>query len=296
MSAAPTVLVTGAGGFVGRQVVAALRSRGDDVVAIEHRWRDIDEVSRALAGRIPASCVHLGWYARPSDYLTSVEGNRRSLDASVDLVALLGRAGCEHLVVAGTCAEYGPGDADLVETDPIAPWSVYGAAKASFHLLLDSSLRPDGLTVAWARLFNLTGPGEDRDRLLPMVTRSFLAGRAVDLSDGEQVRDFLDVSDVASALASLAGRRAEGTFNVCSGTGTSLRSLIGAIAARLDASDLARFGARPRGLHDHDRVVGDSRRLRATGWSPTHDLDGTISRLVDHWTSVEHRAPTPEGV
>src|SRR6185436_4976208 len=132
--------------------------------------------------------IHLGWYAHPSDYLTAVGPNLRSLDASLELVELLGRRSCRRLVVAGSSAEYGPSSGPLHEDDPIEPWSVYGAAKASLQLLLASSLCPPGLQVTWARLFNLTGPGEHPDRLVPMVVRSLLAGAPVDLSPGEQQR------------------------------------------------------------------------------------------------------------
>ena len=108
------------------------------------------------------------------------------------------------------------------------PRSVYGASKASFHLLLDSSWRPPSLAVTWARLFNLTGAGEHPDRLLPTVVRGLLAGRSVDLSPGDQLRDYLDVDDVADALVHLASAGVDGAVNVCSGRATSLRELLGA--------------------------------------------------------------------
>ena len=101
-------------------------------------------------------------------------------------------------------AEYAPSSRALTEDDPVQPWSVYGAAKAALCTLLASSWRPAGLAVAWARLFNVTGPGESPERLLPTVARSILTGDAIDLSPGDQVRDFLDVRDVASALVALS--------------------------------------------------------------------------------------------
>jgi nucleoside-diphosphate-sugar epimerase len=287
------VLVTGAGGFIGREVVGAVRRSGHDVVAIEHRWAAIEEVDEALSGRAPTWCAHLGWYADPGDYLTSVDGNRRSLADSLDLVALLGRIGCDHVVVTGSCAEYAPASVDLTETAEVAPWSAYGAAKAALHLLLGSSLRPTGLTVTWARLFNLTGPGEHPARLVPSVVRSLLEDRPMDLTTGEQVRDFLDVTDVAAALVALGERRVDGVVNVCSGTGVELRDLLRRVGARLGREDLLHFGARLRGLHDADRTVGDNARLRATtGWSRSIDTERMIDRLVDHW-SIHPSQPHP---
>jgi nucleoside-diphosphate-sugar epimerase len=215
------------------------------------------------------------------------------LTDSLDLVALLGRIGCPHLVVAGSCAEYAPSSLDLTETAEVAPWSAYGAAKASLQLLLASSLRPAALTVSWARLFNVIGPGEHPARLLPSVVRSLVDGRPIALTSGEQERDFLDVADVAAALVSLGDSRVHGVVNVCSGTGVRLRDLLRDVAARVGGEDLLRFGAVPRGPHDADRTVGDSSRLRAgTDWSRSIDAHQMISRLIDHW-SIHVREPHP---
>lgn len=203
MTGAPSVLVTGARGFVGRRVVAELESRGIDPIRVDHAWATIDELADLVGDRRVDRAVHLGWYADPSDYLTAVGPNRRSLDASLELVEVLGVRGCRTLVVAGSCAEYRPSDNPLRETDPIGPWSVYGAAKAALQVLLASSLRPASMRVTWARLFNITGAGEHPDRLIPTVVRAVTSGHPVDLSPGDQTRDFLDVDDVAGALVHL---------------------------------------------------------------------------------------------
>jgi nucleoside-diphosphate-sugar epimerase len=148
--------------------------------------------------------------------------------------------------------------------------------------LVDGSWRPAGLGVAWARLFNLTGPGEDPRRLVPMVVRSLLDGKPVSLSAGAQVRDFLDVADVAAALVALSDAGAEGSFNVCSGEALSLRELLGAVGERVGRVDLLRFGERPYGEHDPPMVVGINRRLRAaTHWQRRYDRDTMIDRVID---------------
>ena len=278
------MLVTGAAGFIGRRVVRRLRDEGRPVVAVEHRFDDEADLDRVVGRSAVSACIHLGWYADPGDYLVDVDGNLRSLRSSCSLVAWLGRRGVGHLVAVGSSAEYGVSDDAHDEAECPDPWSIYGAAKAAFHQLLRSSMRPDAMAVAWARVFNVTGPDEPPERLIPWVTRSLLAGTAVDLSPGAQVRDYLDVDDVASALTALSSTRAEGTFNVCSGRGVVLRDLLGGVADRLGRPDLLRFGARPYGDHDPAIVVGSAARLRAaTGWSPVHDTDAMIDRVVSYW-------------
>jgi nucleoside-diphosphate-sugar epimerase len=281
-----SVVVTGARGFIGREVVRQLRSSGSDVIEVHHAWGDAAELDRFVGDAIIDSCIHLGWYAEPSDYLINVRRNLQSLESSCVLVEWLEARGASHLVVAGSCAEYRESATAHDERDCPGPWSTYGAAKVALWYLLGSSFRPSGLTVAWARIFNVTGPGEHPDRLMPYVARRVSEGHRVPLSPGAQVRDYLDVEDVASALIALSRNRADGTFNVCSGVGVSLRSLLVLVAEGLGAAELLDFGARPYGQHDAMSVVGTNSALQqATGWTPSFDVVAIATRVVEQWRS-----------
>lgn len=281
------VLVTGAGGFIGRHVVAVLAAEVDtEVVPVEHRWSDIGQVIAAVGAGGVDRCLHLGWYASPRDYLTNAERNLESLRESIELVDWLARAGCRHVTIAGSCAEYAEANHLVHEDDEIAPWSVYGASKAALRLLLSSSLLPAGMSVAWARLFNLTGPGEHPDRLLPVATCALLDGREVALSPGEQRRDFLDVADVAMALTELSRVGAVGAFNVCSSDPVQLRELITQIGEAIGRPELLRFGERAYGEHDPMLVAGINGRLREkTDWEPMFTREQMIQRMIEYWRS-----------
>jgi len=290
MSAADRlVLVTGSTGFIGTQVVNLLRARGEEVVELRHRWNGLDELRCQTVG--VTDCIHLGWYADPRDYLSSVAENRASFDASLELLHALATCGCRSLVVAGSQAEYAQSDQLLTETGPIAPWSVYGALKASFRLVATSSAAPPTLGVAWARLFNVVGPGEHPGRLVPAAACALLDGRPMDLSPGDQVRDYIDIDDAATALVHLHRERSVGTFNVSTGEGTTLRALLSGLAERLGRPELLRFGARPYGDHDPLRSVGTNARLVGTGWARQHPVEGMLDRIASYWSSQPRSGP-----
>jgi len=287
-----TVLVTGGAGFIGRAVLRRLAERGETPVVLAHRWRGLKGLESLLPAGGVDGCIHLGWYADNRDYLVNVAENRRSLQDSLDLVEFLGERGCESLVVAGTSAEYATSDRVHSEEAQVAPWSVYGAAKASLHQFLRSSLAPAEMVVSWARIFNVTGPGEDSNRLLPYVARSVMAGREVPLTAGTQVRDFLHVDDVADGLVQLLYAARPGAYNVSSGQGTPLSQVLTDLAQALGDPALLKFGERRRGEHDPDRVVGSNAALRGLGWRPRHDLTQTIGSVAEYWRAETQSAPT----
>lgn len=287
------VLVTGAAGFIGSHVVRALLQDGHETVALVRResplWR-LEEVRSSIqivesAGAVkPDACIHLAWYAVPGKYLDAGPENVESLAASLRLLDELAAAGCRHVVMAGTCAEYDTDPPVLREDGPTRPATVYAACKLACGLIGAIRASALGVGFSWARLFYLYGPYEDGRRLVPALINALLDGREFPATAGSQVRDYLHVEDVARGLCALAAAGAAGTFNVCSGEPATMAALIGEAARIVGRPGLVRFGAlAPRGW-EPPTILGDSSRLRAaTGWAPRHSLTEGLTATVDWW-------------
>jgi dTDP-6-deoxy-L-talose 4-dehydrogenase (NAD+) len=279
-------LVTGAGGFIGRHVVSQLRSVGVEVVSIEHAWQSRAQVDSLIGTSSVACCIHLGWYANPDDYLSSQLGNLRSLRSSIELLGALMSRGCEHLTVAGTSAEYSPSEFRLTESDSVEQVTPYAGAKAALRDLTAELSRSNVLSTAWCRIFNVTGPGEHPDRFVPLVTRALLRGLPIDLTDGNQERDFLDVRDVAAALVAVSRARLSCPVNVCSGEGVRLKDMVSDMASRCGSLKLLHFGTLTRSSGDPDIVVGDNARLvNESGWRPSRSRSQMLDDVVQYWRS-----------
>jgi nucleoside-diphosphate-sugar epimerase len=279
-------LVTGAAGFIGRHVVSQLRSAGVEVVSIEHAWHSRVQVESLLGTSAIRRCIHLGWYANPADYLSAEVANSRSLRSSIELLGVLMSRGCEHLTVAGTSAEYRPRAFALSEAEDVEEATSYAHAKATLRDLTAELSRLNVLPTAWCRIFNVAGPGEHPDRLLPLVARALLGGSPLALTDGTQVRDFLDVRDVAAAFVAASGARLLGPINVCSGEGVRLKDLISELASRCGSLELLHFGERTRRPGDPDMVVGDNTRLvNEAGWRPSKSRSQMLDDVVQYWRS-----------
>ena len=210
-----------------------------------------------------------GLVRRPEDYLTSRE-NLRSLAATNVLVAAALDAGCRRIVGRGNLPRVRPLGAPPREADPTSPSELYSTCKHAARLVSERLAAAAGASFAWARVFHLHGPGEDRPPAGPDGGRQASPGKPIELTPGDQVRDYLRVEDVADAVAHLAISEATGTVNVCSGVPVRLRDLLLSVAGVVGRPDLLRFGAIPCRTGERMCIVGVPGTLRSLGWSPRH--------------------------
>ena len=274
MSNQPTVIVTGADGFVGSQVVRRLLARGRPPVIVRRssagcRPQDADlagirttkdlfgaddqELGRLLAGS--DVLIHCAWFTNPQTYLASIE-NLQCLIGTIRLCKAFIAAGGRKFVGVGTCSEYEPSLRAIDVSAPLRPSTLYAACKASTFLTLDALLGDAGCHFSWCRLFYLFGEGEHPDRLTPHLHAQLSKGCSADLTDGSQTRDFLDVHIAGQMIADLALSAFVGPANICSGIGRTVRDHAEAIADKYGRRDLLRFGARPIKQFDPPVVVG----------------------------------------
>jgi nucleoside-diphosphate-sugar epimerase len=299
------VLLTGAPGFIGAAVARRLVREGCQVFAPvrpeSNLWRiqdivdsiqvlpcdllDPDQVRGCLEKSQPEVCFHLAWYAEPGKYLTSPL-NLRHLSASLKLAESLAENGCKRLVVAGSCAEYNSELGYLSENSPTAPGTLYAASKLALNLTLEKLAPQLDLQVSWGRIFYVYGPCEDERRFIPAVISSVLRGEATKLTPGGQVRDYLHIEDVASAMWAIAQKNLDGITNIGSGVPVTNREVAIKIGNILKRPELVRFGDLPYRPGDPMFVCADTRRLREqTGWQPGFDLEQGLINTIDWWKS-----------
>lgn len=270
-----TIMLTGATGFVGRQVLRALADRGARVRPVvrkgkEERLAGAAGLERVVvtpdlfaesAGWWSAACagvdtvIHAAWYSEPGKYLQSV-ANVDCLSGTLHLAKGAADAGVRRWVGVGTCFEYDVGAGVLSVDTPLMPLTPYAWAKAASFVALSRWLPEHGVEFAWCRLFYLYGEGEDARRLVPYLRQRLSSGEPAELTHGNQIRDFLDVRDAGVMIAEAALGAVQGPVNVCSGRPVTVRQLAETIADEYGRRDLLRFGARRDNLVDPPCVVG----------------------------------------
>jgi len=269
------VLMTGATGFVGRQILKVLVERGFFVKVLIREPSRLDSnqnlknveicVINDVFNTPPEQLnqlvsgfnlmIHAAWNVEPKSYLTSSK-NIDSLKGTLDLARAFFDSGGQKFVGIGTCAEYDLTSNDIDTCTPLMPKSLYAACKLSVFQVISEISRLLDKDFVWCRLFYLFGEGEQQHRLVPYIRRQLEAGEEVLLSQGDQIRDFLNVRTAAESIVKVALGRKSGVENICSGVGITVRDLAESIADEYGRRDLLRFGARPDNLFDPPRIVG----------------------------------------
>lgn len=238
------VLVTGATGFVGQHVIPQLLERGYEVTAVARNetvarnfsWFnrvdfvacDIHDPNDCPVGRFGQleSIVHLAWPGLPN--YRALSHFEENLLADYRFLKRMLEGGGAHLLITGTCFEYGLQSGPLSENMPTAPNNPYALAKDTLRKFLHFAQQQNDFTLQWARLFYMYGPGQNKNSLLAQLDRAIDNGESVfNMSGGEQLRDYLSVETVASRLVTLLEYpNWNGVVNICSGDPISVRHLV----------------------------------------------------------------------
>ena len=268
-------LLTGASGFVGRQVLKALAEKNIKVRAVVRDGKQLELANQECVESIVVTndlftedanwwanvcigvdtIIHVAWYVEPGNYLQS-DKNIDCLIGTLQLAKGAAHAGVKRFIGTGTCFEYDLTGGLLSINTELKPLTPYAATKAAAFTALSKCLPKYGIEFAWCRLFYLYGEGEDERRLVSYLRSKLAAGEPAQLTNGNQVRDFLDVREAGKMIVEISLGNQEGPVNVCSGIPVTVRQLSQRIAKEYDRLDLLQFGARLENMIDPPYVVG----------------------------------------
>ncbi|HEY9731625.1 MAG TPA: NAD-dependent epimerase/dehydratase [Drouetiella sp.] len=297
MKRSAKILVTGASGFIGREVTRRLCRRGYEVHAVARSpgiiedaiWHPVDlfdmsAVNGLLEEVRPSHLIHFAWVTEPGRFWNSPE-NHRWERATQDLFDSFANRGGKRFIGAGSCAEYEWTGKPCLETAAGGiPATLYGQAKLATFSWVEARALQCGVSSAWGRIFWLYGPHEHRQRLIPHVITGVLQRRPVDCSSGEQLRDFLHVDDVAEAFVRLLESDVKGAVNIASGNAVPVKEIISRIAQCLGGQQLIRFGAIPSNSSEPLVVCGDVSRLKEeVGFIPEISLATGLESTISWW-------------
>lgn len=296
------VLVTGATGFIGSHLVRRLVGIGCEVVAMtrpsSNLWRIKDTLSQVkivkadmdklVVGNLESGLkgvevvYHLAAAGVDQCRQDAMSIFRTNVMGTVQLLRLAHSLKTIRFIYCGSCFEYGPGSRLREDVLP-RPQSEYGASKVAAWSIVHAFSRQYGLPTVTLRPFTVYGPFEAKQRLVPYTIVKALQGSTIDLTGGEQSRDFVFVEDVIEALLEAAAApEAPGcTMNVCTGVATLVKDLVNTLVELIGNGAAPRFGTIPYRDTEMRTLSGDPGKARQIlGWAARTPLHDGLGRTV----------------
>jgi GDP-4-dehydro-6-deoxy-D-mannose reductase len=294
------ILITGATGFVGRHLTAALASRfpAATLFTREMNIADASEVATAVAAIVPDVCLHL---AAISTNAMATPDETHAWDVNLHGTLHLARAILQHspacrMLFVSSADAYGGSfryGSKLNESAPLAPLSLYAATKAAADLALGAMVE-QGLRVVRLRPCNHTGPGQSSALVVAAFARQVARIEAglqqplIEVGNLEPRRDFLDVRDVCDAYVACVAQRESITpgtiFNLASGEARRVGDVLDALLATAGIKAEIRVDPMRTRTTDVKMAWCDAARARATlGWAPNTPWRQTLRDVLDDW-------------
>jgi UDP-glucuronate decarboxylase len=287
------IVVTGCTGFIGSYCLDLLKKKNYDIYAItiEKRaredkvhWIELDlfnfpEVKNFLNSVQADLLLHLAWITTPGIFYESPL-NENWYEASRYLVDSFLTSGGQKVAIAGSCAEYDWNTKTLDEESIPLPQSLYGKTKVKLYSEVKKLSFKKNSQLIWGRIFNVYGPGEPQQKIIPLLINAALANKKIDCETKKDVRDFIYVKDVANIFVHLLERDFNGIINVSTGKGTSIEEIAKIIEQKLTVSSICNF---KKDNSKYPQVIGFSEKLKNLKYNFLYDLPQGLEETIRWW-------------
>lgn len=271
-----TILVTGAGGYIGRHVVRALLEQGNRVIATVRPGSRSEVDSRAsviaadvldpgfevrsLAEEAPDAVIHLAWQ---DGFAHNAPSHMLQLSNHFALLERLAEWGIPRIAVLGTMHEVGYWEGAIDADTPTNPLSLYGIAKDALRRSVFVELA-NRVSVQWLRCYYINGDDRNNQSIFSRILEAVDRGESTfPFTTGRNRYDFIDVAELAHQIATVSTMPdVSGIINCCSGEPVSLAEAVESFIATNDLPITLQYGAFPDRPYDSPGVWGDASRIR----------------------------------
>lgn len=291
------VFLTGATGFIGRRLAKRLVAAGADVTALVLPGEtallpdgvcaltgDVtipEMVTGAIATAQPALIIHLAAVGITNPDLPFTAACDVNVGGVINILDAARHVKTVHrIVLVGSSYEYGARRAD----DGLDPFNAYSASKVAAWAFARAAFNAWGAPVVWTRLFQVYGPGQREQALIPAAIQAALSGEDFRMTAGEQQRDFIFVEDVVEGLlAAAATTGIEGhALDLGAGQLHRIRAVVERIWALSGAQGEILAGALPYRPGEVPAIPADvDRTRRLTGWEARVALETGLQETIE---------------
>lgn len=287
------ILVTGATGLIGKELIVPLKERGFDIYAMTidkcnrnnnvnwincniFNYREVQKVCTEINAKY---LLNMAW-CTTGDYLTSPI-NYDFLNAGINLIKSFIQNGGERILLIGTCFEYNFTNKPLKETDSLdTKKTVYTFCKDILHQVAEFYCKSNKVSFAYGRIFYAYGRQENKTRLTGMLINELSNNNLVIIKNSSLLRDYMYSKDIANALVCLLDSNVENSVNICTGQAISIKDFALHIAKKIGKEHLLVLKNKPE--LQAPLILGDNTKLiKDVGYKIKYSLDMAIDDILN---------------
>lgn len=268
------IVVTGAGGYIGRHVVKALLDLGHEVIASDLKLNDIDPRATKLEANVladdadifntlgqPDACIHMAWR---DGFKHNSDAHMGDLSKHYRFIENMMKGGLKQIAVMGSMHEVGYWEGPIEADTPCNPASMYGVAKNALReatLLLGEQY---GCDVQWIRAYYIVGDDSRGSSIFAKLLQAAKDGKTeFPFTTGKNKYDFINIDELGRQIAAvLSQTEITGIINCCSGKPVSLADRVERYIQENNLNIKLNYGAFPDRPYDSPAVWGDDTLIR----------------------------------
>ncbi len=268
------VLVTGAGGYIGRHIVKELLDKGHEVLASDFSFKGIDERAKFIDEPIfsgekdifnrlgcPDCLIHMAWR---DGFIHNSNAHMQDLSNHIIFLENMIDGGLKYLTVMGTMHEIGYHEGAIEENTPCNPLSMYGIAKNALRQTLLLYCKDKDVNLHWLRAYYIYGDDMRGSSIFAKICQAVEDGKKTfPFTTGKNKYDFIHVDKLAEQIvASSVQNEVNGVINVCTGNPISLGEQIETFIKDHNFDIKLEYGAFPDRPYDSPITYGDAAKIK----------------------------------
>jgi nucleoside-diphosphate-sugar epimerase len=269
------VLVTGAGGYIGRHVVDALLQRGFDVIAADLNAEMVNQEATRISIDLfsgdpdiyeklgtPDILIHMAWL---DGFIHNSFRHVEYLPKHYKFLKNMLVGGVSQVSVMGTMHEIGYFEGEIGENTPSNPLSLYGIAKNALRQMMDIFAREyPNVVFQWLRAYYIYGDDARNHSIFAKIIEADQQGKTTfPLNSGKNLYDFISVDELAVQIAMASTQKeVTGIIECCTGKPLSLKEKVEEFISQQHLSIRPEYGAFPDRPYDSPGVWGNVEKIQ----------------------------------